>query len=87
MKKFDAKKKNVFWQNNSFVKLAIFFLFAFYPSHTVRDLSHVRQYHRGCCSWLLSILWATQGTTRRKHAKNDACEIDNFIGCEGDFPI
>ena len=27
MKKFDAKK--CFWQNNSFVKLAFFYLFAF----------------------------------------------------------
>ena len=39
--------------------------------------------HRGCCSLLLSIPWGTQGTTRRKHANNDACEIDDYIGCEG----
>ena len=32
-------------------------------------------------------LFHAQGTTRRKHANNDACEIDDFIGCEGDFPI
>ena len=29
MKKFGAKKKVLFWQNDSFVNLAIFFLFAF----------------------------------------------------------
>ena len=43
--------------------------------------------HRGCCSRLLSIPWGTQGTTRRRQANNDAREIDDFIGCEGDFPI
>ena len=29
----------------------------------------------------------TLNTTRRRHANNDARDIDNFIGCEGDFPI
>ena len=59
----------------------------FNSSHAVRDLGRVRQYLRGYCSRLLSIPWSTQGTTRRRHANNDAREIDDFIGCEGDFPI
>ena len=33
------------------------------------------------------ILWGILGTTRRRHANNDAYEINDFIGCEGDFPI
>ena len=57
------------------------------PSHAVRDLSHVRQYP----PWLLFTAFVdsvgTQGTTRRRHANNDEREIDDFIGCEGDFPI
>ena len=28
-----------------------------------------------------------QPTTHRRHANNDAYEIDDFIGCEADFPI
>ena len=35
--------------------------------------------HRGCYSRHLSLLWV--------HANNDAREIDEFIGYEGDFPI
>ena len=50
----------------------------------VRDLSRVRQYPL----WLLlSIPWGTEGTTHRRHANNYAHEIDDFIGCEGDFSI
>ena len=62
----------------------------FNPSHAVRDLSRVRQYPPWLLFWtsrLLSIPWGTQGTSRRRHANNDAREIDNFIGCEGDFLI
>ena len=40
--------------------------------------------HHGCCSWHMSIPWGTQGTTHRRHANNDAHEIDDFIGCEND---
>ena len=57
------------------------------PSHAVCDLSRVRQYP----PWLLFTAFVdsggTQGTTHRRHTNNDAHEIDDFIGCEGDFPI
>ena len=56
-------------------------------SHAVRDLSRVRQYP----PWLLFMAFVNsvgyQGTTCRRHANNDAREIDDFIGCECDFPI
>ena len=57
------------------------------PSHAVRDFCLWDSTHHGCCSRLLSIPWGTLGTTRRRHANNDAHKIDDFIGCEGDFPI
>ena len=56
------------------------------PSHAVCDLAR-DSIHCGCCSPHLSFPWGTQGTTHRRHANNEACEIDNFIGCEGDFSI
>ena len=39
--------------------------------------------HRGCCSQHLLIPWGTQGTTCRRLTNNDACETDDFVGCEG----
>ena len=56
------------------------------PSHAVRDLCRVQQYP----PWLLFTAFVDSvGYPRYNPQKthNDTREIDDFIGCEGDFPI
>ena len=74
-------KTSPFEQVMVFITIVLTLLMLF-VTFVVRDITH-----RGCCSRHLSFPWGTQGTTRRRHANNDAREIDDFIGCEGDFPI
>ena len=72
------KIKDMTWKKPDSIGLTLLMLFTIFITWNIT--------HHGCYSRHLPFPWGTQGTTGRRHANNDAREINNFIGCEGDFP-